>query len=317
MTSIHFAGQRISCEDESVLTALLARGHQIPYSCQQGVCQSCLMVCAQGELPAEATAGLSQSQKQRGLFLSCSCRPHTELWVERYDPRADTLPARVVDKQMLPGQVLKLTLCAEIHFRAGQAMTLWRNNDIARCYSTTRPPTPDNTLEFHIRVLPDGAFSRWAADTLAVGDTLPLQGPLGEFYYRPQDSHQPLLLAGVGTGLAPLYAIAWDALGREHQGPIVLLAGSRRYDDFYYLPELTALAREHPQVEVHLLTPDTNAQRPAQTADIYQFVRNNFAELRAWQIYIAGAPHFVQKMRKTCFMAGASGRQIFTDSFTH
>ena len=315
MARIHFDDKIITCTGESVLTALLARGYTIPHSCQSGVCQSCLMVCEQGQLPAAATAGLSPAAQQQGLFLSCQCQPTGDIRVRLYNPRETAQLATVVGKQWLDGQVLRLTLRAGLSFRAGQTLTLWRDEQTARCYSITHPPRDDQTLELHIRVLPGGAFSQWAAGSLTVGDTLPVQGPLGDFYYQPLGDDQPLLLVGVGTGLAPLHGILLDAIARGHRGPLHLLVGGRDRASFYFLPPLAALERQYPQLRIHRLTLEEGVEPPLQTADIYQFVRQHYRELRPWQIYIAGARHFVQKMRKICFMAGASGRQILTDQF--
>lgn len=315
MSNIHFDDQIIPSAGESVLTTLLAHGYSIPHSCQSGVCHSCVMLCEQGNLPAEATAGLSLAEQQRGLFLSCQCRPTEDIRVREYHPHETAQPAEVVDKQWLDGQVLRLTLRAPIGFHAGQTLTLWRDDQTARCYSITHPPRPDHTLELHIRVLPGGAFSPWVAESVAVGDTLSVQGPLGNFYYQPTSDEQPLLLVGVGTGLAPLYGIVLDALARRHRGPLHLLVGGRDRDSFYMLPTLATLAHQHPQVEIHRLTLAEAAEPPLISADIYSFVGQHYRELRPWQIYIAGAGRFVQKMRKVCFMAGASGRQILTDTF--
>ncbi|HEY7883948.1 MAG TPA: 2Fe-2S iron-sulfur cluster binding domain-containing protein [Cellvibrionaceae bacterium] len=317
--NIHFNQQIIASDGQSVLTALLKRGHAIPYSCQSGVCHSCLMICDKGTLPTTATAGLSTEQRRQGLFLSCSCIPGEDLWVSRYDLDAIKIPAKVIDKQLLNNEVMALILKADVSFRAGQFMTLWRDATTARCYSLARPFNSDHLLEFHLRLWPNGAFSHWARHSLKPGDHLALQGPEGDSYYRDDDPTMPLLLAATGTGLAPVYAIAREALARGHTGPIHLIIGSRDPKHFYYLAELQALGRE-PRVHIHLLAQalDQGDTAPPMVvaADIYAFVRNQFSELRDYQIHLAGAESFVQKMRKVCFMAGASPRQVYADAFT-
>jgi ferredoxin-NADP reductase len=58
------------------------------------------------------------------------------------------------------------------------------------------------------------------------------------------------VLAGTGTGLAPLLGIARDALARGHRGPIVLHHGARSRAGLYADAEVRELARRHPTLEV-------------------------------------------------------------------
>lgn len=316
-TNIYFNEQVIASDGQSVLTALLKRGHAIPYSCQSGVCHACLMVCDKGTLPAAATAGLNAEQTRQGLFLSCSCIPSEDLWVSRYDLDAIKIPARVIDKRMLNTQVMALTLKAQVSFRAGQFMTLWRDDAIGRCYSLAAPQNPEDHLQFHLKILPNGAFSHWAQHRLQVGDRLNLQGPEGESYYRAEHSEQPMLLAGIGTGLAPLYGIVSDALTTGHRGPIHLVVGAKDSQSFYFMAELQALSRRS-SIHLHCITQsETQPHQPdgITSGDIYTRIRQQFPSLRGYHIHLAGTESFIQKMRKVCFMAGANPRQVFTDSF--
>ena len=55
-------------DDESVLNALLREGVDIPYGCQTGVCQSCIMKTEHSVVPRDAQKGLREVQKQQGYF---------------------------------------------------------------------------------------------------------------------------------------------------------------------------------------------------------------------------------------------------------
>lgn len=57
-------------------------------------------------------------------------------------------------------------------FNAGQLVNLQRSDGLTRSYSTANIPEQSNTLEFHIRRLPGGAFSEWLHDEVSVGDSM-------------------------------------------------------------------------------------------------------------------------------------------------
>ena len=63
----------------------------------------------------------------------------------------------------------------------------------------------DGLLEFVIKVYPDGLFSRFLDQRLAVGDRLELTGPFGVFTFR--DSDAELLFVGGGAGMAPILSL--------------------------------------------------------------------------------------------------------------
>src|SRR5690606_38474494 len=70
-----------------------------------------------------------------------------------------------------------------------------------------------------------------------------LRGPFGKcYYYNPDNLSFNMLLAGTGTGLAPLIGIIKSALTQGHNGDITLVHGGLRDDDIYYADELWTLA---------------------------------------------------------------------------
>ena len=316
MTAIVFAGQSYALADgESVLDALLRAGHAIPHGCRAGVCQACLLQSDEAP-PANAQRGLSSAQKSLNYFLSCQCQPPAPLSAQAVDQAGQRVTGVVREKTWLNQRVLRLHIEAPLSFKAGQYVTLWQSAQLARSYSLAGSPNPQNLLELHIRHYPDGAFSSWAAERLNVGDSLDIQGPLGQCVYSAP-ANQPLLLIGMGTGLAPLCGIVQDALAQGHSAPIHLIAAARNAADLYYLDELSALAAQHPQLGITWLAQHTNHSAPpaVRIGDVYAHVKTHFASLKGYQVYLCGAASFVTKMRKQCFLSGAGMADILVDSF--
>src|SRR5688500_5699524 len=110
MPAITYEGNLYSlAEKESVLDALLRNGVKASHSCKAGSCGSCLMRAAQGQVPARAQAGLKDSWKAQGYFLSCVCLPDTDLEVTHVGDDAQ-LGATIAALDFLSPDVLRVRL---------------------------------------------------------------------------------------------------------------------------------------------------------------------------------------------------------------
>jgi ferredoxin-NADP reductase len=83
------------------------------------------------------------------------------------------------------------------------------------------------------------------AEELARGDRLQVSNPTGLCFYEGADPERPIVLAGAGAGLAPLWGIVRDALQQQHRGLIRLYNGARERASLYLVEELQALADRH------------------------------------------------------------------------
>src|SRR5205085_691623 len=126
---------------------------------------------------------------------------------------------------------------------------LVRSYSLASLHSPPGLPAGDTLLELHVRKVTGGQMSKWLHDDVAVGEPLELRGPSGDCFYVAGRPVQPILLIGTGTGLAPLYAIARDALRHGHTGPIRLYHGGLDPSGLYHVDELRRLAATHSNFE--------------------------------------------------------------------
>ena len=306
-------------ENESVLEGLLRSGFNVPYGCQAGICHSCIMSSSTRPIPITAQHGLKSSQKEAGQFLSCSCIPSGEFCAVDIDASRSSIRGEVVEKTPLNQKVYRLRLMAKMDYKPGQFVNLWRNETIARSYSIASIPE-DGYLEFHIKHVPEGAFSHWAWENVNPEDTIDIQGPLGECFYSLDDQSKPILLSGIGTGLAPLYGIVRDALSQGHTGPITFILGACEIENFYMIDELALLAEQNKNVSVHYVAYSANGGRlpePAITheGDVYQKAKEILPSLKNYAVYLCGAESFVKKMKRQCYLQDASLSEIFADAF--
>ncbi|MCP3139870.1 2Fe-2S iron-sulfur cluster-binding protein [Pyxidicoccus xibeiensis] len=301
--------------EESVLEGLLRQGVSVPNSCRAGACQSCLMKAVQGEVPPAARVGLKDTLVAQGYFLACTCRPAQGTELEVAGAEALRVPARITSLVPLSASVLRVRLStgAPLEYRAGQYVSLVRQDGLARSYSLASLPREDE-LELHVRLLPGGAMSGWLSGGARVGDTVFVQGPAGSCFYVPGRPEQPLLLAGTGTGLAPLYGIVRDALESGHTGPIWLFHGARTPEGLYLMDELRSLAARHPQLSYR---PGVLSGGSRDVADgpLDALIRAEVPKPVGWRAWLCGDAQLVLSLRKKLFLSGLSLKDLHADAF--
>ena len=302
---------------ESILDACLRQGINIPFSCRGGICQACLRRSVCGDVPAIAQTGLLASLKERGYFLACQCVPTGDMEFATPDPDDLYIPAAVHAKEQLAADICRLLLepASAIEWRPGQFINLRRSDGLARSYSIASIAEEDFFIELHVQRMPGGALSNWIFDTLAVGDEVELQGPIGHCYYSAARRVQPLLLIGTGTGLAPLIAVVRDALRRGHDGPIHLYHGSREAEGQYLRSTLRALEAAHPNFHYTscVLRDVVPEGYHAGRVDAIAFARH--PDIHGWQVYLAGATEIVDAAEMQALSRGVRQDEIFADPF--
>lgn len=311
-------GRRIPlAEGQTVLEALEGAGAPVPSSCRSGVCRTCLVRAVEGEVPARAQAGLKDSLAARGYFLSCVCVPAGDLSVRLAGADLD-FEAEVLASDDLGARVRRVRLSAPEGFEwfPGQYATIRRPDGVARSYSIASLPE-EGFLELHVRRVPGGAVSGWLHDEAAPGSRVALRGPFGDCFLAPGcEPDAPLLLAGTGTGLAPLWGIAREAVRRGHAGPVRLLHGALDEGGLYHRRELEALAEEHGvDYAACVLRGGGDPARRLVAGSLDEVVLAEPVDLRRARAFLCGDPGLVGRMRKGLFLKGMSNRRIFADAF--
>jgi len=72
-------------QKQTILEAALKQGIDAPYSCQGGICSSCLARVTSGTAEMKKNSILSDGEIQEGLILTCQAHPTSETIVVNYD----------------------------------------------------------------------------------------------------------------------------------------------------------------------------------------------------------------------------------------
>jgi NAD(P)H-flavin reductase/ferredoxin len=318
LANVYFKGKKCEAlESESVLQVLNRHNIPVPYSCQSGICQTCILRCLNGDLPGESQKGIKDTLKAQGYFLSCVCKPSQDIEVDY--PKVSEIYGRAVvrEKSPLSETITRVILepATPLYYHAGQFINIRRHDGLIRSYSIASLPQEDKCIELHIKIMNGGDMSNWIADDMKVGDEIDIQGPNGSCFYLSGQPDQNLLLLSTGSGLAPLIGIIRDAINSKHEGTIYLYHGGATMNDMYlhdYLEELKNLHSNFKYIPVLDSEDNQNGFEKGYVSDI---AFEHHKDLKGWRSYICGNPNMVNSARKKAYLAGADLNNIYIDPF--
>lgn len=236
---------------ETLLQAALREGINFPHSCRVGGCASCKCKLVNGKVKELTETGyiLSDDELDQGYILACQSVPQTDVSIE-VDLAAQQarrrVTGRVVSQDKLTHDItrLRVQLDEALAYKAGQFadISIESLSGVSRSYSFATPVQPDSQVSFFVRRVPGGVFSSAINDGNVVGQSVSVDGPVGNFWLRPSDA--PILLVAGGSGLAPVLALLKEALAHDVSRPVALLFGARDERDLYALDEIQEMARQ-------------------------------------------------------------------------
>lgn len=323
------SGHELTVADkETVLAAALRQGVTLPYSCRNGSCGTCKGKLRSGEVEygVYEEKALTAAERAAGLALFCQAIPHSDLTIEAKELAAVAgipiriLPARVVKMEKAADDVmilsLKLPAGQRLQYLAGQYLDILLKDNQRRSFSLANPPHADETLQLHIRHVPDGLFTTHVFTHMKEKDLLRVRGPLGVFFLR-EESERPVILVAGGTGFAPIKAILEHAFTRGIARPLHLYWGARARRDLYMDALPQAWARTHANFKY---TPVLSEPRPEEPWEgrsgwVHEAVVADYPDLSGYEVYASGPPPMIEAIKGTFFARGLAPDRLFFDSF--
>jgi ferredoxin-NAD(P)+ reductase (naphthalene dioxygenase ferredoxin-specific) len=310
---------------ETILEAALARGVPYPHGCRSGNCGACKSALEAGEvdLAPYSEYALTAQERGQGLILACRATPWSDVtvsWLGTDEVVAHPLrhlTGRVVGLDDLTHDIkrvqLEIVAGGPFDFSAGQYAALRVASLPARDFSmANRPDEP--VLEFHVRHMTGGAVSRYVVRTLALGETVRLEGPYGSAHLREHHAGPILAIAG-GSGLAPIKSIVETALRRGARQPIYLYFGVRDEHDLYLENHFSALAAAHPNLTFTPVLSDPQRPTTRRTGFVHEAVAADLGDIDGAKAYIAGPPVMVEAATAILVDAGLRRQDIYADAF--
>lgn len=310
---------------QTILDAALEQGFPYPHGCRSGNCTACKSNLVEGEvdLLPHSEFALSDAERAAGKILACRAVPWSDCRVAYVeDAEIVVHPQRllactIAQIERVTHDVLVLRLEIQsggpFAFSAGQYASLEFPGSPARDFSMANVPGEDR-LEFHIRRIAGGVVSGYVAERARPGETLRVRGPFGTAYLR-EGHGGPLILAGGGTGLAPILSILRTALDRDPEREITVYVGVRDERDLYATDRLDAIADRHATVRIERVLSEPQATTQRRTGFLCDAIAADFAAFEGHKAYVAGPPVMVDTTVAALERHGLTKRDIHADAF--
>ena len=136
----------------------------------------------------------------------------------------------------------------DFSFKQGQNITIKYKADeeeIRRSYSICSSPA-ENELRVAVKKVFNGAFSTFANEQLATGDTLEVLPPTGTFFTEVNDANKKnYVFFAAGSGITPVISIIKTILNKETESLVTLIYGNRNVSSVIFKESLEALKDKH------------------------------------------------------------------------
>jgi NAD(P)H-flavin reductase/ferredoxin len=314
---------------ETILDAGLREGQALPHECRNGGCGACVCTVLAGRIDPGPfqPAALTEAMRAQGQALMCCARPLDDLEIAiALEPgRAPARPAarehlvRVARLEHLSPDLVRLRLAlvreTRLPFRAGQYLNVLLDDGQRRAFSFANAPQHDDHIELHVRRIPGGRFTGHVFTRMQVGDTLRLEGPLGDFTLRESD--RPILFVAGATGFAPVKSMVEDAFARGLARPMWLYWGARRPADLYAGELAAQWQRTH--ANFHFVPVLSNAAPDdawqGRTGLVHEAMLADFPDLTGAEVYVCGSVKMVEAAVPAFLANGLEDGLCFTDAF--
>ena len=182
-----------------------------------------------------------------------------------------------------------------------------------RYYSMANAPRPDNTIDFHVRLVDGGPVSPVLVRSVTVGDWVRLGAPVGTMTYDAA-SGRDVLLVGGSTGLAPLKAILEQIAAQPSPPRVHLFFGARTVDGLYDLDDLRKRAVQAPWLTVVPTVSDERGGGVAEEGTLPDVVAR-YGLWKEHDAYVCGSPGMVEATAERLMRLGMDEDRIRLDKY--
>lgn len=316
-------------DNESILSAALRHGLNMPYGCRSGNCGSCKGRVLSGEYgySLKEFPALTAEEKANDIILCCQAQAHSDLVIEvELIPTADDvlvrkLPCRVIEKSLLTHDVmmlkLKLPVTEVFQFYPGQYIDILLPDGRRRSFSMANSPDKhEQMIELHIRHIDGGDFTGQVFTGLEEKTVLRIEGPLGHFYLR-ENTDKPIIFMAGGTGFAPVKSIIEYAFKKGITRNMYLYWGVRAQRDLYFHDLATSWSNQHANFKYIpvLSDPLPEDDKAFRVGYVHEAIMADFRDLTGFEIYASGPPVMVDAGFQAFSEKGVLAENYFSDAF--
>lgn len=318
---------------EDVISAGLRQSVILLASCRAGGCATCKADCTDGdyELIDVKVQALPPDEEEDGKVLLCRTFPRSDLRIvvpytyDRISFQAiqTNWLAEIIACDRISSNVARLVLqCltadgsapVSLSFVPGQFVDIEIPGTHTRRSYSMASIAEDGELEFFIRLLPDGAFSRFLTTQAKVGMRVALRGPAGSFSLH--DGPRPRVFVAGGTGLSPVLSMVRQLKNASDPSPAKLLFGVTNHDELFYVDELKKLQKSMPSLDVQVAVVNASEGNGVAKGTVIDLLRTELGGFPDKpDVYLCGPPGMIEAAFAAASSAGVPKEQVYLEKF--
>ena len=209
-------------------------------------------------------------------------------------------------------------------FVAGQYITLKTDiegKEIRRDYSLCNSPS-SNEFKVAIKEVDGGIFSKYANNTLKVGDVIEVATPNGRFVFEPNNSSSRTIAAfAAGSGITPIMSIAKTVLEEESQSNFILVYGNKTPKDTIFYNEILALKTKYQnRFDVQFVFSQTDEDNALngriEKSTVNYIVKNKYKDSTIDAFYLCGPEEMITSVSDVLKENNVNETKIYFELFT-
>lgn len=189
MSILSYGAHRIATTtDETVLHALSRQGITVRSSCRGGTCQTCVMRCTEGEIPARAQSGLNADLVAKHYFLPCVCKPTHDMTLA--EPVADDFfVTALVEQRLADAQGLTFLLEPLRTLPVASTAVMVRDAQGRKArFAISNKPAEDYYFAIQLSSTDQSALATHWRDSLYAGMQIEMREALADESNAPDDA---------------------------------------------------------------------------------------------------------------------------------
>jgi ferredoxin-NADP reductase len=186
-----------------------------------------------------------------------------------------------------------------------------------RSYSIAAPADGER-VELTVQRVEDGEVSPYLTDTLGIGESVEVRGPVGGWFVWRPAATEPVLLVGGGSGVVPLIAMVRARRQAGSRVPFRLVYSVRSPAELFYAGELRERARSDMGLDVaYQYTRQAPEGWPGQPRRLGVAEVNTAAWPAAMEptCYVCGPTGFVESVADILVALGHDPGRVRTERF--
>lgn len=311
----------------TLLSTLISEKVFIPSACGgKGSCGYCKVKVHEGGGPVIATEKpwLTEEEIADDVRISCQIKVKQDIEIEipeelfnvkEYETRVER-----VEQLTKTIKLLRFDLGEEtISFKPGQYVQLkapaYEGNDeeVYRAYSVASSINDPNHIELLIGYT-GGIATTYVHQHLKEGDLVHINGPYGDFYYN-EDDNGPIILAGAGTGMAPILSILQYMADQEIQREAIFFFGARTMEDLFLTEKLREFEEKLNFRYVPTLSREESAEWTGDKGRVPVAIDKYIEDGSAYSAYLCGSPQMIASITESLIQHGVPKEKIYFDEF--